>query len=128
MYADAIAGYEWGTQYLPLNHMDGIQNLDQTTQLLPFATVKDYENWLARMGKFGNLMDQNIALMRDGIAKKMVQPRVIMERVPPQIAAQLVDDPDSEPVLRAFQDHARLDPGCRADTTARRRVAGDHER
>jgi uncharacterized protein (DUF885 family) len=91
----------------------------------PFATVKDYENWLARMGKFSKLMDQNIELMRDGIAKKMVQPRVIMERVPPQIATQLVDDPTASPVLRAVQDHARLDPGCRADPAARRRVAGD---
>ena len=33
----------------------------------------------------------------------------------------------SEPVLRSFQDHARLDPGCRADTAARRRVAGDQQ-
>ena len=103
MYADAIAGHEWGTQYFPLNHMDGIQNLDQTTQLLPFATVKDYENWLARMGKFSKLMDQNIELMRDGIAKKMVQPRVIMERVPPQIAAQLVDDPTASPYYAPFK-------------------------
>ena len=103
MYADAIAGHEWGTQYFPLNHMDGIQNLDQTTQLLPFATVKDYENWLARMGKFSKLMDQNIELMRDGIAKKMVQPRVIMERVPPQIATQLVDDPTASPYYAPFK-------------------------
>src|SRR6185503_10507040 len=103
MYADAIAGNEWGTQYFPLNHMDGIQNLDQTTQLLPFATVKDYENWLARMGKFSKLMDQNIALMRAGIAKKMVQPRAIMERVPPQIATQLVDDPTASPYYAPFK-------------------------
>ncbi len=93
----------WGTQYFPLNHMDGIQNLDQTTQLLPFATVKDYENWLARLGKFSTLMDQNIALMRAGIAKKMVQPRAIMERVPPQIATQLVDDPTASPYYAPFK-------------------------
>jgi uncharacterized protein (DUF885 family) len=99
-----IAGHEWGTQYFPLNHMDGIQNLDQNTQLLPFATVKDYENWLARLGKFNTLMDQDIALMRAGIAKKMVQPRAIMERVPPQIATQLVDDPTASPYY-AVQDH-----------------------
>jgi len=103
MYADAIAGHEWGTHYLPLNHMDGIQNLDQVTQLLPFATVKDYENWLARLGKFSALMGQNIALMRAGIAKRMVQPRVIMERVPPQIATQLVDDPTASPYYVPFK-------------------------
>jgi uncharacterized protein (DUF885 family) len=103
MYADAIAGHEWGTHYLPLNHMDGIQNLDQVTQLLPFATVKDYENWLARLRKFDILMDQNIALMRAGIARKLVQPRVIMERVPPQIATQLVDDPTASPYYAPFK-------------------------
>jgi uncharacterized protein (DUF885 family) len=103
LYADSIAGYEWGTQYLPLNHMDGIQNLDQVTQLLPFATVKDYENWLARLGGFDVYMEQNIALMRAGIAKKIVQPRVIMERVPAQIATQLVDDPTASPYYAPFR-------------------------
>ncbi len=103
MYADAIAGYEWGTQYLPLNHMDGVQNLDQVTQLLPFATVKDYENWLARLGQFDGFMDQNIELMRTGIAKKIVQPRVIMERVPAQIATQIVDDPTASPFYAPFR-------------------------
>ena len=103
MYADAIAGYEWGTQYLPLNHMDGVQNLDQVTQLLPFATVKDYENWLARLGQFDGFMNQNIELMRTGIAKKVVQPRVIMERVPAQIATQIVDDPTASPFYAPFR-------------------------
>ncbi len=103
MYADAIAGYEWGTQYLPLNHMDGVQNLDQVTQLLPFATVKDYENWLARLGQFDGFMDRNIELMRTGIAKKIVQPRVIMERVPAQIATQIVDDPTASPFYAPFR-------------------------
>ena len=119
MYADAIAGYEWGTQYLPLNHMDGIQNLDQITQLLPFATVKDYENWLARLGKFSNLMDQNIALMRDrhreedGPAARDHGARAAADR---HAAGRRSH---SEPVLRSVQDHARLDPGRRADTAAR---------
>jgi uncharacterized protein (DUF885 family) len=103
LYVDSIAGYEWGTQYLPLNHMDGIQNLDQVTQLLPFATVKDYENWLARLGGFDVFMEQTIALMRAGMAKKIVQPRVIMERVPAQIAAQLVDDPTASPYYAPFR-------------------------
>jgi uncharacterized protein (DUF885 family) len=123
LYADAIAGHEWGTQYLPLNHMDGVQNLDQVTQLLPFATVKDYENWLARLGKFDSYMDQTIALMRAGIAKKLVQPRVIMERVPPQIAAQLVDDPTASPYYAPF----RTMPGAiPAAEQTRLRAAATH--
>jgi uncharacterized protein (DUF885 family) len=104
LYADAIDGYDFGGRFLPLDHMDGLQTADQLVELLPFATVKDYENWIARLNGFGALADQNIALMREGVAKRLVQPKVIMQRVPAQIAKQLVSDPIASPFYVPFRN------------------------
>jgi uncharacterized protein (DUF885 family) len=92
-YADRVAAYEYGAQYLPMDQTDGVQGLDQLAELLPFATVQDYENWNRRLATIAPLIDQHIALLRAGIERKLVQPRVIMQRVPARIAKQLVDDP-----------------------------------
>jgi len=103
LYANSIDAYEFGSQFLPLDHMDGVQTADQLVEQLPFATVKDYENWIARLNGFGAMVDQNIALMRAGIAKRIVQPKVIMQRVPAQIAKQLVSDPTASPFYLPFR-------------------------
>jgi uncharacterized protein (DUF885 family) len=57
----------------------------------PFKTVKDYEDFLHRIDKFVAVNDTAISNMRKGIAAKRVQPRVIMEKVIPQIRAMLTD-------------------------------------
>jgi len=38
-------------------------------------------------------MDQTIALMREGIRRKIVHAKIVMQRVPAQIERQIVDDP-----------------------------------
>jgi uncharacterized protein (DUF885 family) len=103
LYSNSIDAYEFGSQFLPLDHMDGVQTADQLVELLPFASTKDYENWIARLNGFGALTEQNIALMREGVAKRLVQPKVIMQRVPAQIAKQLVSDPTASPFYVPFR-------------------------
>jgi len=63
------------------------------TGLHPFRTVKDYEDFLSRMRGFQEVVDDAIANMREGMATGVVQPRVLMERVLPQLSAHMVEDP-----------------------------------
>lgn len=58
----------------------------------PFKTVKDYDDFLKRINAFVSITDTAIENMRKGMAIGKVQPRVIMEKVIPQIKAMLVDD------------------------------------
>src|SRR5262249_29673486 len=97
LYVENVAAYDWGARYLPVDHRGGVQTDDQLTELLPFATVKDYENWIARLDRLGTVIDQTADLMRVGVSKRMVQPRVIMQRVSAQIANQVVEDPTASP-------------------------------
>jgi len=97
LYREEIAAYEWGQQYLPITQRRGIQSAHELAELLPFATLRDYENWIARLEGAGTYVDQTIALMRQGLERGLVQPCIIMERIPPQIARQVVDDPSASP-------------------------------
>ena len=57
----------------------------------PFKTVKDYDDFLQRINQFVSNTDTAIANMRRGIAAKRVQPRIVMEKVIPQLKAMLTD-------------------------------------
>jgi uncharacterized protein (DUF885 family) len=102
VYRDEVAAYEWGLQYLPITQRRGVQSANQIAELLPFATAKDYENWISRLNTIGPYVDQTIALMREGMRRGLTQPRIIMERVPAQIARQVVTDPASSPFYKPF--------------------------
>jgi uncharacterized protein (DUF885 family) len=86
-----------------IQHQGGIQTANEIAEIAPFQTVKDYENWIARLQGFGHFMDQTIALLEIGIREKRTQPRVIMERIIPQIAAQRVAKPDDSSFYAPFK-------------------------
>jgi prolyl oligopeptidase len=88
---------------VPLNQRDGIQNAGSTADSLRFATVKDYEDWLARLRTFPEYMEQTIELMREGIRAQVLQPKIVMERVPAQIAKQIVADAEESLFFKPFR-------------------------
>ena len=93
---------------LPVDQRGGLTTLmpalGSGTNAQPFVTVKDYENWLGRLDGFVVWMDQAIVNMREGMAKGVVQPRTVMEKVLPQLDAMLVDEARGQPVLRAGRE------------------------
>ena len=104
MYRDSVDAYAWGLQYLPMNQRDGVQTAADMAELIQFATVRDYTNWIARLDGLDTYVDQTIALMREGMRRGLVQPRVIMQRVPDQIARQIVADPTASPFYRPLRE------------------------
>lgn len=98
----SIESHELGFHLIPLTQRGGIQTADELGDALQFKSVKDYEDWIARCRAFPAHMSQTIALMRQGIANGMVQPKVVMERVPTQIAKQITPDPTKSPFYKPF--------------------------
>jgi prolyl oligopeptidase len=47
-------------------------------------------------------MNQTIALMREGIAARILQPKIVMQRVPAQIARQITEKADDNPFFKPF--------------------------
>ncbi len=67
---------------MPVNQMGGIHlNAPQLTALLPFATVKDYDDYAVRLGKFPKTMSDTIANMRLGMAAHLMPPKFLLEKV-----------------------------------------------
>jgi uncharacterized protein (DUF885 family) len=64
------------------------------TSAQPFATVKDYDNWLARAKLMVPIFDTAIANMREGVEKGVVNPRPLMEKVVPQLDQLIKDKPE----------------------------------
>ena len=76
--------YNWTSDFVDLGSGTGVH---------PFRTVEDYDDFLSRIRGFEHAVDVSIANMREGMATGIVQPRVLMERVLPQLSAHIVDDP-----------------------------------
>jgi uncharacterized protein (DUF885 family) len=98
-----------------------IQTANEITEITPFATAQDYENWIARLRSFAPYVDQVTELLRIGIREKRTSPRVIMERVRPQLAAQRVANPEDSPFFTPFK---RFPPSMSASDRERLTAAG----
>ncbi len=98
-----------------------VQTANEITEITPFATAQDYENWIARLRSFAPYVDQVTELLRIGIREKRTSPRVIMERVRPQLAAQRVANPEDSPFFTPFK---RFPPSMPASDRERLTAAG----
>jgi uncharacterized protein (DUF885 family) len=82
---------------MPLNQFYSFANLfaqlGSGSSAQPFRTVGDYEAWLRRAQQIPAIFDQAMVNMREGIESGFVQPRVLMERVLPQLDALIHDEP-----------------------------------
>jgi uncharacterized protein (DUF885 family) len=82
---------------------DGPQLLTEVSEFAPFATVKDYDNWIARINASGVYFDQWIALLQVGVTEGRTQPRVVINKVIEQIKPQLVTNPEDSGFYAPFK-------------------------
>jgi uncharacterized protein (DUF885 family) len=126
----AVAPFEpkvyWISQLGSVQSLASVPTASEIAEISPFVTIKDYENWIARLRSFGVYTDQNIEWLRIGIRDKRTQPRVIMERVRPQITAQRVSAAQDSPFFAPFKrmpdsiaavDRERLEADAKAAIT-----------
>jgi uncharacterized protein (DUF885 family) len=95
-----IEGAKFRAYLMPINQRGGPQTLDELGDRLRFETVKDYEDWVARLRSVPALMEQEIALMREGARTHVMWPKVVLNRVPAQIDKQLVSKPEESPFYK----------------------------
>ena len=93
----AIEGYTFPAELLPLDPFESLPiafaELGSGNGAQPFTTTADYERFLKRVAGFVTWIDQAIANMRQGAARGIVEPKVVIERVIAQSSAIAVDDP-----------------------------------
>jgi uncharacterized protein (DUF885 family) len=102
-YQDRVEQYKFHWFLMSFNQREGPQTSDELGDSLRFDSLKDYSDWLTRMRTFPAHLDQEMALLRQGIREHMVHPRIIMERIPAQIDKQIVSDPTQSGFYKPFQ-------------------------
>jgi uncharacterized protein (DUF885 family) len=102
-YEFAVEEFPFDWHLVPLTQMEGIQDASSLADVLRFNTVADYRDWLARLDGLPDYLHETTQLMRAGIIRKLLLPKVVMERVPRQIVRQVVDDPDQSLFFKPFR-------------------------
>jgi uncharacterized protein (DUF885 family) len=120
-YEIAVAYQRFKMHEVPLDPIgfDGFGAAATLTQLQPFATVADYEKWLRRLQAYGTLVDQNMALMRLGMASGRVPPREPMTRLLGQLGAYAPEKPEDSPFYAPLK---RIPAGIAAADSERLRA------
>jgi uncharacterized protein (DUF885 family) len=101
----SLEGAKFKSWQMPVNQMNGIHlNAAQLPGALPFATVKDYEDYVVRLGKLPKMMDDTVANMRKGLAGRLMPPKFLLVKVADQaqgLAGQKGEQsPFAEPLTR----------------------------
>ncbi len=94
--------------------------MHRLADVIVFRSVRDYEQWLTRLQTLDRVVDQSIALMREGVERGLVPPSVLVQRLPKQIDRQIVADPTQSPFYDVF---ARMPDSIRAAERERLQAA-----
>lgn len=119
-------GYDEFESLTPVSQFFSVPNflvmLGSGATAQPFATPQDYDNWISRSSGFVPHIDLSISKMREGVELGVVQPGILMEKALPQLAAQVVDDPEQSdfwgpitnmPESFAEEDRSRIETAYR---------------
>lgn len=94
----ALTDETFPNHFMPMNQfystVISMVQLGSGESAQPFKTVEDYRNWEKRLLGFIEWMKQAQVRMNEGIESKVVLPRVLVDRIIPQLTAQLVAKPE----------------------------------
>jgi len=84
---------------MPISQQDGIYSTypDLATQL-NFSTVKDYDDWIARLRKIPHAFDQVITNMSIGIDDQRVPPKFILQEALAEVQQLAAQKPEDSPL------------------------------
>ncbi len=121
---ERLESHRFGEHLMPLNADSGFHTaFALLPQALRFASVADYTNYLARLRAFPRYVDEQMALMREGLRRGVTIPRAALAGVEQTIQPLVVASPDQSPLwapLTRFppavgeEDRAKLLASARA--------------
>lgn len=99
-----VAEHELNSHLMPITNRWGFHvGFAELYRTVPLKTVKDYENYLARLRGFERYTDQHIELMREGVKQGYTLPAVVLEGYREPIEAHIVADPAKSLLFEPFE-------------------------
>ena len=102
-YQTRLGAYPFKPFLYDVRPRDGVQTMSELAELIPFTAVSDYEHWLTRLNTVDRYLAQVQSLLELGIREKRTQPRVVMERVLPQLAELIKPGAENNPFYAPFK-------------------------
>jgi uncharacterized protein (DUF885 family) len=100
-----IEGTDMKLWQMPVNQMNGIHiDAPQLVTVLSFQTVKDYDDYIARLQQLPRVFDEDTANMRKGMANGLMPPKFLLEKVVDQINGIATLAPDQTPFAQPFKE------------------------
>ena len=92
----SLEGNQFPSHLQPINQFYSVTNsfvqLGSGSGAHPFKTVKDYDDFLGRADDYSVIIDQIITNMKIGMQQGVTQPRILMQKLLPQVDAHIVAD------------------------------------
>jgi uncharacterized protein (DUF885 family) len=107
---EAAAFKEWE---MPVNQMDGIYDTyPQLVGELSFNSVKDYDDWIARLHQIPKAFSQVMTNMSIGVQDGRVPPRYLLEKVLDQVNALATQKPEDSPFAQPLKNFPAAVPAA----------------
>jgi uncharacterized protein (DUF885 family) len=89
---------------MPVTQFGGLHiELPDLVDLLSFDSVKDYQDYIARLQAMPVLFDQTEIQMRKGMTEGLMPPRYLLEKVVEQANGVALEKPEKTPFARPFE-------------------------
>jgi len=106
-FAEDEEAREFKEWEMPVNQMGGIHtSYPQLVTQLSFKTVKDYDDWIARLHAIPKAFEQVTTNMAIGMDEGRVPPRYLLEKVLPQVNSLGGDKPEDSPLALPLKKFA----------------------
>jgi uncharacterized protein (DUF885 family) len=99
----SVNGARFKNWEMPVSQFGGVHiNLPQLVSVLSFKTVKDYEDYIARLRQIPRVFDEHEIQMRKGMAEGLMPPRILLEKVVTQANGLATKAPADAPFAQPF--------------------------
>jgi uncharacterized protein (DUF885 family) len=109
-----IADFDLKEYEMPINQQNGIHtSLADLPLSVPFDTVKQYEDYVARLHQVPRVLNQTTEVLRAGMKDKLMPVRFLLEKLPVQCQGIVDSDPFLQPTKKypvsiSSEDQKRL--------------------
>jgi uncharacterized protein (DUF885 family) len=99
----SLEGARFKSWEMPVSQFSGVHTfLPQLVSLLSFTSVKDYDDYIARMKQMPRYFDETVIQMRKGMAEGLMPPRILLEKVVDQANGLATKTPEESPFAQPF--------------------------
>lgn len=109
---EGIEGTRFPLELLQVTQLAGVQqDAAQLFTAMPVTSAAQLENVVTRLRALPALVEQDLALLEEGLKKGYTPPQVTLRDVPTQVLNQIPEDPFKSPLLASFVDLPPTVPG-----------------